>query len=144
MSSNTSENNTPRNKRKQQQQQPQRVQTISKAESMISSQVFYNRRNEIHEYLKLFGYKADKTIIQVHVTGDQKEKAHQAAAIKRCGGISFIYLFPDASNSSYTNQNEQHADPVTIVKRRLAQGEINCEEQYNPNVDSQYSRELNI
>lgn len=101
MSSNTSENNTPRNKRKQQQQQPQRVQTISKAESMISSQVFYNRRNEIHEYLKLFGYKADKTIIQVHITGffrkkgqqaSQKEKARQASAIKRYGGTSFVIV----------------------------------------------------
>src|SRR5918993_3352501 len=101
MSSNTSENNNPRNKRKQQQQQPQRVQTISKAESMISSQVFYNRRNEIHEYLKLFGYKADKTIIQVHITGffrkkgqqaSQKEKARQASAIKRYGGTSFVIV----------------------------------------------------
>jgi hypothetical protein len=35
---------------------------------------------------------------------------------------------PDASNSSYTNQNEQHEDPVTIVKRRLAKGEISKEE----------------
>jgi len=34
---------------------------------------------------------------------------------------------PDA-NSSYTNQNEQHEDPVTIVKGRLAKGEINKEE----------------
>ena len=102
MSSNISENNTPRNKRKyQQQQQPQRVQTISKAESMISNQVFYNRRNEIHEYLKLFGYKADKTIIQVHITGffrkkgqqaSQKEKARQALAIKRYGGTSFVIV----------------------------------------------------
>src|SRR5919108_1800416 len=102
MSSNISENNIPRNKRKyQQQQQPQRVQTISKAESMISNQVFYNRRNEIHEYLKLFGYKADKTIIQVHITGffrkkgqqaSQKEKARQALAIKRYGGTSFVIV----------------------------------------------------
>src|SRR5215211_8194673 len=101
MSSNTSENNNPRNKRKQQQQQPQRIQTVSKAESIISSQVFYNRRNEIHEYLKLFGYKADKTIIQVHVTGffrrkgqqaDQKEKARKAATIKKYGGISFVIV----------------------------------------------------
>ena len=252
-------------------QQQQRVQTISKAGSVVSKQVSAKRRDEIYEYLKLFGYKADKTIIQVHVTGffrrkgqqaDQKEKARKAAAIKRYGGISFVivgrthdpsimenvikpkkrnpldtspgyigYLWknkdpqkraphemipldftpinlpyptewksmfatkgfmlalhvpgsfvryknrltralyrigrggpldvrnewrflddlrrlgfnnvpaattsgikytqstvPDATNSSYTNQNEQHEDPVTIVKRRLAKGEISKEE----------------
>ena len=78
-------------------QQQQRVQTISEAESIVSKQVSAKRRDEIYEYLKLFGYKADKTIIQVHVTGffrrkaqqaDQKEKARKAAAIKRYGGIS--------------------------------------------------------
>jgi hypothetical protein len=252
-------------------QQQQKVQTISKAGSVVSKQVSAKRRNEICEYLKLFGYKADKTIIQVHVTGffrrkgqqaDQKGKARKAAAIKRYGGISFVivgrthdpsiienvikpkkrnpldtspgyigYLWknkdpqkraphevipldftpinlpyptewksmyatkgfmlalhvpssfvryknrltralyrigrggpldiknewrflddlrrlgfdnlheattsgikytqstvPDATNSSYTNQNEQHENPVTIVKRRLAKGEISKEE----------------
>jgi hypothetical protein len=252
-------------------QQQQRVQTISKAGSVVSKQVSAKRRDEIYKYLKLFGYKADKTIIQVHVTGffrrkgqqaDQKEKARKAAAIKKYGGISFVivgrthdplimenvikpkkrnpldtssgyigYLWknkdrqnraphevipldftpinlpyptewksmfatkgfmlalhvpssfvryknrltralyhigrggpldirnewrflddlrrlgfnnihaattsgikytqgtvPDASNSSYTNQNEQHEDPVTIVKGRLAKGGINKEE----------------
>jgi hypothetical protein len=44
-------------------QQQQRGQTISKAESIVSKQVSAKRRNEICEYLKLFGYKADKTII---------------------------------------------------------------------------------
>src|SRR5215207_11101420 len=263
----TLDNNNPKKKRKQ--QQKQRVQTISEAESIISNQVFYNRRNEIHEYLKLFGYKPDKTIIQVHVAGffrkrqpSQIEKGRQALAIKRYGGTSFVivgrthdpsimenvtkprkkspletspgyvgYLWknkdpqkraphevipldfipinlpyptewknmfatkgfmlalhvpssfarhknrltralyrigrggpldmrnewrflddlrllgfnnvhaattsgikytqstvPDATNSSYTNQNEQHEDPVTIVKRRLAKGEISKEE----------------
>jgi hypothetical protein len=99
MSSNTSEDNKTTNKRKQ--QQPQRIQTLSKAESIISSQVFYNRRYEIHEYLKLFGYKADKTIIQVHITGffrkkgqqaSQKQKGRQALAIKRYGGTSFVIV----------------------------------------------------
>ena len=82
-------------------QQQQRVQTISKAGSVVSKQVSAKRRDEIYEYLKLFGYKADKTIIQVHVTGffrrkgqqaDQKEKARKAAAIKRYGGISFVIV----------------------------------------------------
>jgi hypothetical protein len=37
----------------------------------------------------------------------------------------------DASNSSYTKEDEEydeHEDPVTIVKRRLAKGEISKEE----------------
>ena len=99
MSSNTSEDNKTTNKRKQ--QQPQRIQTVSKVESIISSQVFYNRRYEIHEYLKLFGYKVDKTIIQIHITGffrkkgqqaSQKQKGRQALAIKRYGGTSFVIV----------------------------------------------------
>lgn len=82
--------------------QQQKVQTIAKTESIISSQVFYNRRNEIYEYLKLFGYKPDKTIIQVHITGffrkkgqqqsSQKEIERTAAAIKRYGGTSFVVV----------------------------------------------------
>jgi hypothetical protein len=93
----TAENDA-RNRGKQQ----QKVQTIAKTESIISSQVFYNRRNEIYEYLKLFGYKPDKTIIQVHITGffhkkgqqqsSQKERERTAAAIKRYGGTSFVVV----------------------------------------------------
>jgi len=90
--------NNPKNGRKQQQQ---KVQTIPKAESIIPNQVSANRRNEIHEYLKLFGYKPDKTIIQVHITGffrkkgqqpSQKEKERHAAAVKRYGGTSFVIV----------------------------------------------------
>ena len=44
--------------------QRQKAYEISRADNIISKQVFTDRRNEIHEYLKLFGYKADKTIIQ--------------------------------------------------------------------------------
>jgi hypothetical protein len=44
-------------------------------------------------------------------------------------GIKYTHsTVPDATNSSYTNQNEQHENPVTIVKRRLAKGEISKEE----------------
>jgi hypothetical protein len=93
----TNTDTSPKNRRRPQ----QKVQTIPKAESIISSQVSANRRNEIHEYLKLFGYKADKTIIQVHITGffrkkgqqsNQKEKERQAAAVKRYGGTSFVIV----------------------------------------------------
>lgn len=95
--STASPDNNPKNKRRQLQQH--KLQTIPKAESIISSQVFDNRRNEIHEYLKLFGYKPDKTIIQVHITGffrkrqpSQKEKERYTAAIKRYGGTSFVIV----------------------------------------------------
>jgi Short C-terminal domain len=92
----TNPGNSKNNKRRLQQQE---IQTISKAESIISSQVFVNRRNEIYEYLKLFGYKPDKTIIQVHITGffhkrqsSQKEKERYIAAVKRYGGTSFVIV----------------------------------------------------
>lgn len=88
----------PKNSRRPQQQ---KVQAIPKAESIISNQVYDNRRNEIHEYLRLFGYKPDKTIIQVHITGffrkkgqqpSQKEKERHIAAVKRYGGTSFVIV----------------------------------------------------
>src|SRR5215208_2862071 len=96
---NTPDNN-PKNIRRLQQQ---KAQTIPKAENIISSsQVSDNRRNEIHEYLKLFGYKPDKTIIQVHITGffrkkgqqqnNQKDKERHAATVKRYGGTSFVIV----------------------------------------------------
>lgn len=98
--STTTPDNNPKNRIRPQQQ---KAQTIPKAESIISSsQVSDNRRNEIHEYLKLFGYKPDKTIIQVHITGffrkkgqqqyNQKEKERHAAAVKRYGGTSFVIV----------------------------------------------------
>jgi hypothetical protein len=78
----------------------QKIQTISEAESTVSNQVFENRRNEIYEYLKLFGYNPDKTIIQVHITGffrkkgqlTQREKERHTAAVKRYGGTSFVIV----------------------------------------------------
>jgi hypothetical protein len=89
------------NSKKRKIQQQQKVQTIPNPESIISSQVSENRRNEIQEYLKLFGYKPDKTIIQVHITGffrkkgqqpGQKEKERHIAAVKRYGGTSFVIV----------------------------------------------------
>jgi hypothetical protein len=100
MSTTISDTNA-KSRRRMRQLEQHRVKTFSKSESIISKQVFANRRNEIHEYLKLFGYKADKTIIQVHVTGffrkkgqqeNEKEKARRAATIKRYGAISFVIV----------------------------------------------------
>src|SRR5919108_1192348 len=93
----TAQDNNPKKRRVP----AQKVQTIPKAESIISTQVPDNRRNEIHEYLKLFGYKPDKTIIQVHITGffrkkgqqfNQKEKERHTAAVKRYGGTTFVIV----------------------------------------------------
>jgi hypothetical protein len=97
--SNTLTNNFIKERRQRQQQQ-QSIKTISQAENIISSQVFDKRRNEIYEYLKLFGYKPDKTIIQVHITGffhkkgqaSQKERERHTAAVKRYGGTSFVIV----------------------------------------------------
>jgi putative oligomerization/nucleic acid binding protein len=82
------------------QRQQQSIKTASQAESIISSQVFGKRRTEIYEYLKLFGYKPDKTIIQVHITGffrkkgqaSQKERERYTAAVKKYGGTSFVIV----------------------------------------------------
>ena len=71
MSNTLSDNNI---KERRQRQQQQKIKTISQAESIISSQVFDKRRTEIYEYIKLFGYKPDKTIIQVHITGFFRKK----------------------------------------------------------------------
>lgn len=38
-------------------------------QQMVSMQIPPNRRQEILEYLKLFGYKSEKTILQVHIIG---------------------------------------------------------------------------
>ncbi|MBV9175550.1 MAG: SHOCT domain-containing protein [Nitrososphaeraceae archaeon] len=91
--------NTPDNIVKERRRQ-QSIKTVSQAESIISSQVFDKRRTEIYEYLKLFGYKPDKTIIQVHITGffrkknqaSQKERERYRAAVKKYGGTSFVIV----------------------------------------------------
>jgi Short C-terminal domain len=98
MSNTLSDNNI--KERRQRQQQQQKIQTVSQASSIISGQVFDKRRSEIYEYLKLFGYKPDRTIIQVHITGffrkkgqvGQKEKERHTAAVKRYGGTSFVIV----------------------------------------------------
>src|SRR5918911_5188188 len=68
-------------------------------ENLISRQVPKNRRQEIYEYLKLFGYKPDNTILQVHITGFFKKKKYSQreldkykSAIKRYGGTTFAVI----------------------------------------------------
>src|SRR5919197_829965 len=68
-------------------------------ENLISKQVPQNRRQEIYEYLKLFGYKPDNTILQVHITGffkkkkySQRELEKYRSAVKRYGGTTFVVV----------------------------------------------------
>src|SRR5919106_5383135 len=73
--------------------------TITEAEHIVADQVPSNRREEILEYLKLFGYKPDRTILQVHITGFFKKWQVNARAqekrettAKRYGGTTFIVV----------------------------------------------------
>jgi hypothetical protein len=66
---------------------------------LISKEVPQNRRQEIYEYMSLFGYKPDMTIIQVHITGffrkknySQREIEQHKAAVKRYGGTTFVVI----------------------------------------------------
>lgn len=75
------------------------AQSIIVAEDIVRKQVAQDRRNEILEYLKLFGYKPDSTIIQVHVTGffnrkggTRNEAEKRQAAAKRYGGTTFVVV----------------------------------------------------
>jgi hypothetical protein len=68
-------------------------------ENLISKQVPQNRRQEIYEYLKLFGYKPDNTILQVHIIGffkkkkySQRELEKYKSAVKRYGGTTFVVV----------------------------------------------------
>ena len=68
-------------------------------QQLISIQIPPNRRQEILEYLKLFGYKPEKTILQVHIIGffnkrrlNQRELKQKTKAVKRYGGTSFIVV----------------------------------------------------
>jgi hypothetical protein len=54
---------------------------------------------EILEYLRLFGYKPDRTIVQVHIAGffnkrraDTKRIAQREATVKRYAGTTFVVV----------------------------------------------------
>jgi hypothetical protein len=77
----------------------QTASTITEAEHKVAEQVSSNRRAEILEYLKLFGYKPDRTILQVHIVGFFNKRRANAraveqreAAAKRYGGTSFVVV----------------------------------------------------
>jgi len=73
--------------------------TITEAEHRVADQVTANRQEEILEYLKLFGYKPDRTILQVHIPGFFNKRqansgaiAQREAAVKRYGGTTFVIV----------------------------------------------------
>src|ERR671915_2603365 len=73
--------------------------TIAEAEHIVSDQVSSNRRAEILEYLKLFGYKPDRTILQVHIVGffnrrraNARSVEQREAASRRYGGTTFVVV----------------------------------------------------
>lgn len=74
------------------------ISDISK-QQIVSIQVLPNRRNEIEQFLKLFGYNSEKTILQVHLIGffrkknlNQREIEQKSKSVKRYGGTSFIVV----------------------------------------------------
>jgi hypothetical protein len=77
----------------------QAASTITEAERLVANEVTFNRRAEIQEYLKLFGYKPDRTILQVHIAGFFNKRRTNPKAIeqreksaKRYGGTTFIVI----------------------------------------------------
>jgi hypothetical protein len=77
----------------------QTASTITEAEHRVEDQVTSNRQEEILEYLKLFGYKPDRTILQVHIPGffnkrqaNSRAIEQREAAVKRYGGTTFVIV----------------------------------------------------
>jgi hypothetical protein len=73
--------------------------TTVDAAPRVADQVPSNRRDEILEYLKLFGYKPDKTIIQVYISGFFNKRQANAraqekieATVRRYGGTTFVVV----------------------------------------------------
>lgn len=75
--------------------------SILEAERIVSEQVPPDRRQEILEYLKLFGYNPERTIIQAHIPGyfnknkgatSGREAEKRQAAAKRYGGTTFVIV----------------------------------------------------
>jgi hypothetical protein len=50
-------------------QRPKQRQVVPTLEGVIQVQAPENRQEEIWQYLRLFGYKPDRTIRRVHIAG---------------------------------------------------------------------------
>ncbi len=73
--------------------------TIVDAPQAVAEQVPSSRPEEILEYLKLFGYKPERTILQVHIVGffnkrqsNPRTLVQKQANAKRYGGTTFVVV----------------------------------------------------
>ncbi len=73
--------------------------TIVDAASIVADQVPLNRQEEILDYLKLFGYKPDRTILQVHIAGffnkrqaNTRAQEKRETTARRYGGTTFVVV----------------------------------------------------
>jgi hypothetical protein len=73
--------------------------TIVDTTTRVADQVSSNRQEEILEYLKLFGYKPDRTILQVHIAGffnkrqsNTRAQEKKEATARRYGGTTFVVV----------------------------------------------------
>ncbi len=90
---------THRKRNMQQRASQSSISDISNKQQIVSTQVLPNRRSEIEQFLKLFGYNSEKTILQVHLIGffikknlNQREIEQKSKSVKRYGGTSFIVV----------------------------------------------------
>jgi hypothetical protein len=76
-----------------------RIYKLPSVEDIVKRDVPSNRMEEIERYLKLFGYKPERTILQIHLAGSFGSKKYipknierQEAARKKYGGTTFTLL----------------------------------------------------
>jgi hypothetical protein len=74
-------------------------QVVQTAEDVVRLQVPNNRNEEIGRYLRLFGYKPDRTVLQVHIAGyfgrgsrTPREVSQRERAASRYGGRTFVVV----------------------------------------------------
>ena len=72
---------------------------VDDAAPMVADQVPLNRQEEILDYLKLFGYKPDRTILQVHIAGyfnkrqaNARARVQRETTARRYGGTTFVVV----------------------------------------------------
>ena len=99
--------------------------TITEAERLVADQVTFNRRSEILEYLKLFGYKPDRTILQIHIAGffnkghgKRKATEQREKSSRRYGGTTFVVVGrthdPSIMDLVIKPKNKSEANPGYI------------------------------
>jgi Short C-terminal domain len=103
----------------------QTASTITEAERVVANQVTFNRRSEILEYLRLFGYKPDRTILQIHIAGffnkryrTRKATEQRDKSFRRYGGTTFTVIGrthdPSVMDLVIKPKNKREANPGYI------------------------------